>query len=308
MNVVLRFFPVLAFVALHSASGWGQQITGTPGSPSATVTIDGAQLPPPPPKFEGKIEFDVTKSTPYWPPRVAPPKGAPNVLLIMTDDVGFGASSTFGGPVPTPALDRLARSGVRFANFHTTAMCSPTRAALLTGRNPHTLGAGAITDVASGYPGYSSVFPRNATTIARILRDNGYSTAHFGKHHNIPTWENNLSGSFNQWPNGLGFDYSYGFMIGSTDQWHPRLFRNNVSIDEPLAKGEILDAALSQDAMRWVHQQRSNAPDKPYFLYLAPGTAHAPHQPPIEWISRIKGQFDQGWERLREETFRRQKR
>lgn len=270
--------------------------------------IDRSVLPIAPKPFSGKVAHTAKEATPDWPHAVRPPKGAPNVLLVMTDDVGFGASSTFGGPVPTPALDRLAQSGVRFANFHTTAMCSPSRAALLTGRNPHTVGAGAITDVASGYPGYSSVFPRNATTIARILRDNGYSTAHFGKHHNIPTWENNLAGSFNQWPSGLGFDYSYGFMIGSTDQWHPRLFRNNVSVDEPLAEGEILDAALSRDAVRWVHQQRANAPDKPFFLYLAPGTAHAPHQAPTEWIGRFKGQFDQGWDRLRVETFQRQKR
>lgn len=276
-------------------------------SQNEVTGIDRTVLPIAVKPYAGTVEHTAQASIPDWPRDVQAPKGAPNVLLIMTDDIGYGASSTFGGPVPTPALDHLAAAGVRFGNFHTTAMCSPTRAALLTGRNPHAVGAGAITDVASGYPGYSSVFPRSAATIARILRDNGFSTAHFGKHHNIPTWENNLSGPFTQWPNGLGFEYSYGFMIGSTDQWHPRMFRNGVIDDSALPTGETLDAALSQDAIHWLHQQRANTPDRPFFLYLAPGSAHAPHQAPAEWIARFKGQFDQGWDALRERTFARQK-
>src|SRR5262245_36696808 len=182
-----------------------QQITGTPGSPSATTTIDGSQLPPPPQQLRGKIEREATKSTPYSPARVVPTKDAPNVLLIITDDSGYGVPSTFGGLIPTPTLDRIAQDGLRFTNFHSTALCSPTRAALITGRNHHSVGYGVIAEQASGYPGYDSIITRDKATVGRILRDNGYRTAWFGKNHNTPEYQSSQAGPFDQWPTGMGF-------------------------------------------------------------------------------------------------------
>jgi len=269
--------------------------------------VDRTALPVKPTVFKGTIGRTTAGSAQDWPVPVAPPAGAPNVLLIMTDDIGFGTSSTFGGPVPTPNLDALARHGARYNNFNTTAMCSPTRAALLTGRNSHAVGSGGIPDVATGYPGYSSVIPRSAATVARILRDNGYNTAMFGKHHNIPRWEASLSGPFDHWPTGLGFEYFYGFIIGDTNQWNPRLYRNTVSVDNAPGDSRLLDQRLAEDAIRWLHQQKASSPDKPFFLYYATGTGHGPHQAPQEWIDKFRGQFDGGWDQLREDTFRRQK-
>ncbi|WP_221796249.1 arylsulfatase [Aquisediminimonas sediminicola] len=269
--------------------------------------VDRTVLPVVPAPFIGRIGLTAANSTPDWPKPVKAPSGAPNVLVIMTDDIGFGTSSTFGGAVPTPTLEALARDGARYNKFHTTAMCSPTRAALLTGRNAHAVGSGAITDVASGYPGYTSVIPRSSATIARILRDNGYSTAMFGKHHNIPRWEASLSGPFDRWPTGLGFEYFFGFIIGDTDQWHPRLYRNTLAVDDKPQDGATLDNLLANDAIHWLHQQKAASPDKPFFLYYATGTGHGPHQAPAQWISRFRGKFDQGWDEVREETFARQK-
>src|SRR3974390_2658994 len=207
-----------------------QQVTGTPGSPSATTTIEGSQLPPPPQKFEGKIERNAAQSTPYWPMRVVPPKGAPNVLLIMTDDTGFGVSSTFGGVIPSPTLDRIAAAGLRYTNFNSTALCSPTRAAIITGRNHHSMGFGVVAEQATGFPGYNSIMTRDKTTIGRILKDNGYRTAWFGKDHNTPAFEASQDGPFDQWPIGMGFEYFYGFVGGDADQWPPNVFRNTTQI------------------------------------------------------------------------------
>jgi arylsulfatase len=226
------------------------------------------------------------------------------VLLVMTDDVGFGAASTFGGPVPTPNLDALARHGLRFNRFHTTAVCSATRAALLTGRNHHAVGAGAVADLATGYPGYSNTIPRSAATVAEVLRLNGYNTAMFGKHHNVQPGAGSAAGPFDQWPTGLGFEYFYGFVRAETDQFAPILYRGTDRIDPP--KGEVLDQMLVDDAIRWIHNQQAAAPDKPFFLYLAPGTAHGPQQAPAEWIAKFRGQFDRGWDDMRQETLRRQ--
>src|SRR5271165_5977054 len=191
-----------------------QEINGTPGSPSATTTIDGKQLPPPPLPFGGVIKEDAKDSTPYWPPRVVPPKGAPNILLIMTDDQGYSVSSTFGGVIPTPALDRLAKAGLRYTQFHSTALCSPTRAALITGRNHHSVGFGVVTELSTGFPGYDSVIGPDNATIGAILRDNGYATSWFGKEHNTPSFQYSVAGPFDQWPVGMGFEYFYGFMGG----------------------------------------------------------------------------------------------
>ncbi len=189
---------------------------GTPGSPSATTTIDGKQLPSMPDEtFGGKIERNVLQSKPYWPPRVVPPKGAPNVLLIMTDDSGYGVPSTFGGVIPTPALDRVADSGLRYTNFHSTAVCSATRAAVITGRNHHQMGFGTVAETATGYPGYNSIMTKDKATVGKILKDNGYVTSWFGKNHNTPSFQSSAIGPFDQWPTGLGFDYFYGFMGGT---------------------------------------------------------------------------------------------
>jgi len=203
--------------ALETA-GLAQQTTGTPGSPGATTTIDGKYLPPPPPKFGGEINLQASQSKPYWPARVVPPKGAPNVLLIMTDDQGYGVSGTFGGVVPTPAMDRIAQMGLRYTQFHSTALCSPTRAALITGRNHHSVGFGIISEQATGYPGYDSIIGPESATIGTILKQNGYATSWFGKNHNTPSYQYSAAGPFNQWPIGMGFDYFYGFMGGETDQ------------------------------------------------------------------------------------------
>jgi hypothetical protein len=207
-----------------------QQITGTPGSPSATTTIQGNQIPAPEPKFGGVIKENSKDSKPWWPPTIVPPKGAPNILLIMTDDQGYGVSGTFGGVIPTPALDRIAKAGLRYTEFNSTALCSPTRAALITGRNHHSSGFGVITELSTGFPGYDSIIGEDCATIGRILKDNGYSTSWFGKNHNTPAYQYTVAGPFNQWPVGMGFDYFYGFMGGETDQWTPYLFQNNKQI------------------------------------------------------------------------------
>lgn len=207
------------------------QTTGTPGSPSATSTVDGRYLPNPPARFGGEINLDATASKPFWPPNIVPPKGAPNVLLIITDDVGFGAPSTFGGLIPTPNMDRIANAGLRFTQFHSTALCSPTRAALITGRNHHSVGFGVITEISTGYPGYNSVITEDKATIGTILKQNGFATSWFGKNHNTPSFQASQVGPFHQWPIGMGFDYFYGFMGGETNQWEPgNLVRNTTPI------------------------------------------------------------------------------
>ena len=223
---------ILAFIVavmLAAASALAQQSTGVPGSPNATTTIDGKYLPPPPPKFGGQIGLSAQDSKPYWPPTVVPPTGAPNVLLIMTDDAGYGVAGTFGGVIPTPALDRVAKMGLRYTRFHSTALCSPTRAALITGRNHHSVGFGVISEVSTGFPGYDTIIGPESATIGRILKDNGYATSWFGKEHNTPSHQyNSVAGPFDQWPVGMGFEYFYGFMGGQTDQWTPYLFRNRL--------------------------------------------------------------------------------
>ncbi len=203
-----------------------QQTTGVPCSPSATTTVDGRYLPNPPGQFGGVINLSAVDSKSCWPATVVPPKGAPNVLLIMTDDAGYGISSSFGGVIPTPAMDRVAQAGVRYTQFHSTALCSPTRAALITGRNHHSVGFGVISEQATGYPGYNSIIGPENATVGEILRENGYATSWFGKNHNTPAYQYSTAGPFTQWPIGMGFDYFYGFMGGETDQWTPYLFRN----------------------------------------------------------------------------------
>ena len=266
-------------------------------------------LPKPETPFQGKIGRTVKDSTPDFPKGVEAPKGAPNVLLILTDDVGFGASSPFGGPIEMPNLQRLAESGLRYNTFHTTALCSPTRSALITGRNHHSNASGVITEMATGYPGYNSLISKSSGSVGEGLRENGYNTAWFGKMHNVPDWMSSQAGPFDLWPSGLGFEYFYGFLGGDTDQWHPALFENTKPVEPAPYIGNpsyIFDHDLANKAIGWMRMQHSLAPNKPWFLYYATGTAHAPHHAPKEWIEKYKGRFDQGWDKVREETLARQ--
>jgi arylsulfatase A-like enzyme len=284
------------------------QTTGTPGSPGATTTIDGKQLPPPDPTFGGVIKDSAVDSKPFWPPTIVPPKGAPNVLLIMTDDQGYGVCSTFGGVIPTPALDRIAKAGLRYTQFHSTALCSPTRAALITGRNHHSSGFGVISEQATGYPGYDSIITKDKATIGEILKENGYATSWFGKNHNTPTYLYSLAGPFDQWPSGMGFEYFYGFMGGETNQWTPYLFRDHTAIFPWIGKpGYNLITDMADEAIKYLTELNAAAPEKPFFLYYVPGGTHAPHHPTPEWIAKMKGKFDMGWNDMRDQIFANQK-
>ena len=313
MNKRAMVFMFLGFVLatmLAAAPASAQQITGVPGSPGATTTIDGKQLPPPPPKFGGVIKETAQQSKPYWPPRVVPPKFAPNVLIIMTDDAGYAVPSTFGGVIPTPALDRIAKNGLRYTNFHSTALCSPTRAALITGRNHHSAGFGVVAEQATGFPGYDSIITKDKATIGRILKDNGYATSWFGKNHNTPEFQASQAGPFDQWPIGMGFEYFYGFIGGDTNQWEPNLFRNTTQIypfqGQP---GWNLTTAMADEAIDYMNRMNALTPDKPFFVYYVPGGTHAPHHPTKEWVDKISAMhlFDQGWNKLREQIFENQK-
>jgi arylsulfatase len=310
MTLESKFLAGCVFVAtLALAPVAAQVVTGTLGTPSATTTIPGNQIPAPTPKFGGVITGDSKTSKPWWPPTVVPPKGAPNVLLIMTDDQGYGVSGTFGGVIPTPALDRIAKAGLRYTQFNSTALCSPTRAALITGRNHHSSGFGVITELSTGFPGYDSIMGPEDATIGRILKDNGYATSWFGKNHNTPAYQYTVAGPFDQWPSGMGFDYFYGFMGGETDQWTPYLFQNNKQIFPWLGKpGYNLTTDMADEAITYLTELNAAAPDKPFFLYYVPGGSHSPHQPTKEWSDKFKGKFDMGWNAMRDQIFANQKR
>jgi arylsulfatase len=287
------------------------QPTSAPGAPDATTTIDGRYLPNPPTQFRGEINPNALQSKPYWPARVVPPQGAPNVLLIMTDDTGFGAGSTFGGVIPMPTLDRLASMGLRYTNMNSTALCSPSRAALITGRNHHSAGFGVVSEQATGFPGYDSFIGKDVATIGEVLKQNGYATSWFGKAHNTPTFQASRAGPFDQWPIGMGFEYFYGFIGGDTSQWQPNLFRQTTPIYPYVGQpGWNLITAMADDAISWVNQINAVAPDKPFFLYYVPGATHAPHHPTPEWIKKISDMhlFGQGWNSLRDQIFANQKR
>lgn len=293
------------------APGQAQQVTGEPGSPSATRTIPGNVLPPVPLPFGGEVGLNANQSRPWWPSRVVPPKGAPNVLLIMTDDSGYGVPSTFGGVIPTPNLDRIANAGLRYTNFNSTALCSPTRAALITGRNHHSVGFGVIAEQATGFPGYDSFIEKNTATIGRILRDNGYATSWFGKNHNTPAFQASQAGPFDQWPTGMGFEYFYGFIGGDANQWQPNLFRNTTAIYPFDGKpGWNLITAMADDAIQHMRMLNETQPDKPFFVHYVPGATHAPHHPTKEWVDKISAMhlFDDGWNKLRDTIFANQKR
>jgi len=273
-----------------------------------TGAIAQEVLPRPEQPFGGFISRKAKDSVKDFPQEVTAPKGAPNVLLILTDDVGFGASSTFGGSIPTPTMDRLAKAGLRYTQFHTTALCSPTRAALLSGRNHHSAATGVIMEIGSGFPGYNSLMPKSCGTFAEVLKQNGWNTAWYGKNHNVPDWHGSQAGPYDLWPTGLGFEYFYGFIGGDANQWAPALVENIKPIEPPHdAKDYHLDKDLADRCIERIRMLHSVAPNKPWLQYYAPGTAHAPHHAPKEWVEKFKGKFDQGWDKLREETLARQK-
>ena len=269
-------------------------------------------LPIPDRPRTGLVLYDAKDPENKYPPimQLRPPKGAPNVLVILIDDAGFGSSSAFGGPCATPNAEALAAGGLKYTRFHTTALCSPTRQACLTGRNHHTVGMGGITEIASGSPGYNSVLPNTCAPIARTLKLNGYATAQFGKCHEVPVWETSPAGPFDAWPTGGGgFEYFYGFIGGEAHQWYPSLYEGTIPVEvkKTPEEGYHLMEDMTDKAMNWIGQQKALIPDKPFFVYFAPGATHAPHHVPKEWADKYKGKFDQGWDKLREETFARQK-
>jgi arylsulfatase A-like enzyme len=270
--------------------------------------LDRSVLPLPTPKFEGVIGKTYKESKEAWPKLPTPPKGAPNVVVILLDDVGYGQTSTFGGPVPTPELDKLAAEGLRYTSFHTTAICGPSRAALITGRNHHNAGSGFLAEWATGFPSYNNMIPKSIATMGEVLKENGFVTSWFGKNHNTPDWESSVVGPFTRWPTGMGFDYFYGFIGGETHQYYPVIFENTTPVepDKTPEQGYHFMADMTDKAIRWMRYAKSVAPQKPLLMYFAPGAAHAPHHAPKAWRDKFTGQFDQGWDKVREETYQRQ--
>jgi arylsulfatase len=304
-------FAAAALLAAGALLGWlassGRLAVGAdrPGPPSAA---GGDVLPTPSAPFRGTINLRAKDSKPDFPQPVKAPAGAPNVLLVLLDDVGFGATSTFGGPCNTPTLDGLAETGLRYNQFHTTALCSPTRAAIITGRNHHSVHTACIMEGGTGFPGYDTVMGKDTATVGEVLKQHGYGTSWFGKMHNIPDWESSQAGPFDRWPTALGFDHFYGFIGGDTNQWRPNLTEGTKPIEPYVGNPDYnLDYDLADQAVKWINMQKTVAPDKPFFCYYAPGATHAPHHPKPEWIEKYRGKFDQGWDAVREETFARQK-
>tara|TARA_R110000772_G_scaffold148001_1_gene258436 strand:+ start:17623 stop:19998 length:2376 start_codon:yes stop_codon:yes gene_type:complete len=275
---------------------------------AANGDFDRTKLPisEPDPKHYTELDVRDTQPPPRW--NVTAPEGAPNVVIVLIDDLGFGATSTFGGPIPTPALDQLAQEGLRYNNFHTTALCSPTRVALKSGRNHHTANAGSIMETATAYPGNTGRIPNRVAPLAEMLRLNGYSTGAFGKWHETAAWETSVSGPFDRWPTHQGFDKFYGFIGGETDQWSPLIFDGTKRIVPPKREGYHFTEDMTDQAINWVKAQQSMTPDKPFFMYFATGATHAPHHVPKEWIEKYHGKFDEGWDSIRQATFERQKR
>jgi len=284
-------------------AAWGGR---SDGARSPDDTLDRTVLPIPEPKHPPITELDARKVTP--PPRfeVRAPKNAPNLVIVLIDDMGFGQPSTFGGAINMPTLDLLAADGLRYNNFHVTALCSPTRAALLTGRNHHTNNAGAVMDIATAFPGNTGVRPNSVAPLAEVLRLNGYSTACFGKWHLTPLWETSVSGPFDLWPTGSGFDKFYGFLGGEVNQWAPYIFDGTARVEPPANPNYNFMTDMTDKAVDWMRFQHAMTPDKPFFLYFAPGATHAPHHVPKEWADRYKGKFDGGWDKYRQETLARQ--
>jgi arylsulfatase A-like enzyme len=303
--------PIAAFVASMIAAAASPSQAGTATSdtnawpaPSTPAALPQSQTP-----FAGKIGTYVTDSTPAWPQLPTAPKGAPNVVIILIDDAGFAATDLYGGPVATPAIDALASQGLHYNNFNVAAICSPTRAELLTGRNHHRVGFANVVETANGYPGYNGLWKLSTACVAEVLRDDGYSTAAFGKWHNTPLWEVSPVGPFTRWPTGLGFEYYYGFMGGEDSEYEPRLFENTTEVypSKTPAQGYYFTTDIADHAITWLHTHEALAPNRPYFLYFATGATHAPHHVQAQWIKQYQGRFAEGWDNLREEIFARQK-
>lgn len=306
--VCLLIVAVLVPVMVVAEEPWNGLVKTDMASMAATRDVSQSKvIPAPELPFGGIIKKNVYDSTAWWPPMPAPKKGSPNVLLLLIDDEGFGAPSTFGGQIPTPISDKLAQEGLRYVNFHTTSLCSPTRAALITGRNHGAVGFEQIAELSTGFPGYDGTVGKKNATIARILQANGYATAWFGKDHNVPLDQMTEAGPKDQWPIGMGFDYFYGFLGGDMDQWHPTIWENvNQIFPDVGHPGYNLNIDIADKAISWVQRVNSLKPDQPVFLYYCPGATHAPHQPTPEWIAKFKGKFDNGWDAYREEVFKRQ--
>jgi arylsulfatase A-like enzyme len=293
-----------ALVGTAIGSAWAQ---AKPAPSAAPYPIDRTVLPIAEPKYPLATELDARKATPPKRFDVKAPAGAPNVIVFLIDDIGFGHTSPFGGAIPTPTLEKLAANGLKYNRFHTTALCSPTRVAILTGRNHHTNNAGAIMEIATAFPGNSGARPQSITPLAEILRQNGYSTGAFGKYHETAPWEVSVSGPFDRWPTHSGFDKFYGFIGGETNQWAPLVFDGSVKVEVPHDPNYHFTTDMTNQAIQWIRSQQSLTPDKPFFTYFATGATHAPHHVPKDWIAKFKGKFDRGWDKYREETFARQK-
>ncbi len=287
--------------------GGSQQEKGTSQPARVRTGLDRTVLPIAEPDYPRATELDARNAK--APPRfeVKAPQGAPNVIVFLIDDIGFGHASAFGGQIPMPTLDRVASQGLKYNRFHTTALCSPTRVALLTGRNHHTNNAGAIMEVATAFPGNTGARPQSVTPLAEILRQNGYSTSAFGKYHETAPWEVSVSGPFDRWPTHSGFDKFYGFIGGETNQWAPLIFDGTIKVEPPHDPNYHFTTDMTNQAISWIRAQQSLTPDKPFFTYFATGATHAPHHVPKDWIAKFKGKFDGGWDKYREETFARQK-
>ncbi len=297
---IISMIVLLLAILVIGPSSYAAERSPETASPDRTV------LPVQEPKRPVYKELDVrnAKMPPHF--EVKAPAGAPNVVIILIDDLGFGAPETFGGPIPTPTLERLAQEGLRYNNFHTTALCSPTRAALKSGRNHHTVNMGFITEMATGFPGATGQIPNATAPVAEMLRLNGYSTAAFGKWHETAAWETSVSGPFDRWPTHQGFDKFYGFIGGETNQWAPYLYDGVTQVELPHDPNYHFMTDMTDKAVAWIKYQKAMTPDKPFFVYFAPGATHAPHHVPQEWIAKWKGKFDGGWDKMREETFARQ--
>ena len=310
MNLKIKLFVCAVTTALATLSSCKQPDTGPAKVADATIVSDGmdrTSLPIREPAIQTFTELDARNAAKPERFEVKAPAKAPNVVIVLLDDIGFGQASSFGGPVNMPTLEKLAKNGLKYNRFHTTALCSPTRVALLTGRNHHLNNAGAIMELATGYPGNTGIRPKSVAPLAQILSYNGYSTAAFGKYHETPPWEVSVSGPYERWPTQSGFDKFYGFIGGETNQWAPGIFDGTVKIEVPNDPNYHFTTDMTNQAMRWVQAQQSLTPDKPFYMYFATGATHAPHHAPKEWIDKYKGKFDQGWDKLREETLARQK-
>jgi len=307
MTQTARRIAAIALCGVLPLATMGGCGRGTPAADGNAVRLDRTSLPITEPDYPRATQLDARDAT--APPRFAvkAPQGAPNVIVFLIDDIGFGDASTFGGGIPMPTLDRLASTGLKYNRFHTTALCSPTRMALLTGRNHHSNNAGAIMELATAFPGNTGVRPQSITPLAEILRQNGYSTAAFGKYHETPPWEVSVSGPFDRWPTHSGFDKFYGFIGGETNQWAPLIYDGTIKVEPPHDPNYHFTTDMTNQAIQWIRSQQALTPDRPFFTYFAPGATHAPHHVPKDWIARFRGKFDTGWDVYREQTLARQK-